>query len=73
MALRRGWGETTGRRYPETGDKELIDALCNVEEGLRDREVEFIDDVAKQMARGLIRALTPDQRRWAEDIWSRVG
>jgi len=72
MPLRRGWGEGN-RRFPNMADEDLIGALCDVEWGLRDREVEFIDDVARQMESGTIRGLTPDQRQWAEDIWERVG
>ncbi len=73
MALRRGWGkESRGLRFPDMTDKDIIEALCDVESGLRDSEMNFVDDVARQMEQHTIHGLTPDQRRWAEDIWERV-
>lgn len=69
--LRRGFGKEAQRFG--MNDRELIDALCDVEDGLRSGELRFIDDVGKQMSKGIISGLSPDQRKWAEDIWERVG
>lgn len=48
-------------------DIQLVDTLCNIESGLTDWEVNFVEDVARKVHdRGEI--LRPDQRRKAEQI-----
>lgn len=74
MALRRGFGEAgrPQRKFPDMDDRELIGALNDVEDGLRERELEFVDDMGRAMGKDLTLNLTVNQRRWAEDIWERV-
>lgn len=51
---------------------DLIEALCNVESGLTDREVEFVENIADlHQRRG--HYLTPKQLKWAEQIAERLG
>lgn len=48
-------------------DKELMDQLCEIERGLRDWEVKFVEDVAHQVHdRGT--PLTPEQLKSALEI-----
>ena len=56
--------------YRTATDKELAEALCEVEEGLTAWEVEFVDSVARQVASG--RLFTPRQRSKAEQIMEKV-
>lgn len=53
-------------------DKELIQALCEINEGLNDWELGFVDDIAQ---RALVKkeALTPRMRKKAEQILSEKG
>lgn len=48
-------------------DAELMADLCEIEEGLSEWEVEFVDDVSKRLERS--GSLTDGQRRKAEEIW----
>jgi len=50
-------------------DQELVDALCDIEEGLSEWEVEFVDSLSKWMDD--VGELTGPQRRKAEQIWSK--
>lgn len=52
-------------------DKEIADRLCDVEAGLSPRELDFVEDMAKQTTAG--RTMTEKQRDWALDILARVG
>lgn len=60
-------------------DEELIDALCDVERGLLDHELVFVDEQGRRLQQmrsgGRERhfRLSEKQRRWALDIWERVG
>lgn len=48
-------------------DRKLADELCEIEWGLTDWEVEFVESIARQVHDDK-RALTPDQRKKAEQI-----
>jgi len=52
-------------------DEDLVGALCDIEDGLNEWEVEFVDSIAKQFkAKGY---LTPGQRKKAEQIFDEKG
>ncbi len=53
-------------------DRKLVDALCEIEEGLTDWEVDFVEGVAKQVHDDR-RALTPDQLKKALEIQEDKG
>ena len=55
----------------EMDDKELIEALCDIEEGLSPWEVEFVDSLHKWLK--IHPKLTARQRRKAEEIWEDKG
>ena len=48
---------------------ELVEALCDIEQGLSRKEIEFIDSCDERLEDGL--ELTDKQRKWAEDIMRR--
>lgn len=48
-------------------DQELVDALCEIESGLTEWEVEFVESLANQLDQG--RALSDRQRAKAEQVW----
>lgn len=54
----------------ELTDMELVDELCEIEEGLSDWEVEFVDSIAKALRR--YGSLTPPQRVKAEQVYAEV-
>lgn len=51
-------------------DRELMHDLCEIEEGLTDWEVEFIESVAAQVF-DLEQSLTPDQLETALELHDR--
>lgn len=53
------------------GDKQLVEALANVEEGLISWELDFCESVSEQVENG--RALTTAQRDKIESILERLG
>lgn len=64
----------------DMGDAELIDALCDVEDGLYSGELKFVDEEGRKLAAhrkagGEDRdwSLSSKQRSWANRIWERVG
>ena len=52
-------------------DRELVDALCDIERGLTDWEVEFVEGIARQV-HDEKRALTPKQLEVALKIHDRL-
>lgn len=48
-------------------DRELVDALCEIEEGLTEWEVNFVDSITKQVI-DQARTLSSKQRAKAEAI-----
>ncbi len=50
-------------------DKELVDALCDIDEGLTEWEVDFVESIAKVVANGT--SLTVRQLRKADSILAR--
>lgn len=56
--------------YERADDAEIVEALCDVDEGLSEWEVEFVDSLAKWLKdRG---PLTEKQRAKAEQILSKL-
>ena len=53
-------------------DRDLIDALCEIDHGLTEWEMDFIDDVARQV-HDQKRALTPAQLKKALEIQDDKG
>lgn len=52
-------------------DEELVEALCDIDDGLTEWEVEFVESIAKQFkAKGY---LTSGQRTKAEQILDEKG
>lgn len=64
-----------GSGAADMSDAELVEALSDIEEGLWDRELEFVDDMGRQLALegGAKFSMSPRQRAWAEDIWTEKG
>jgi hypothetical protein len=64
--------------FENMDDAELMDALSDVEEGLREKELDFVEDNCRRLAglrddgREHAFRLSVKQRAWAEDIWERV-
>jgi len=56
-------------------DRQLIDALLDLDAGLQPEEVDFIDSVNRWLepAVGRVRVLTRKQRAWAVKIAMRMG
>lgn len=52
-------------------DQELVDALCEIEDGLSEWEVDFVESIAKSIK--TYGSLTPKQRGKAEDIYDQKG
>lgn len=52
----------------EAREKLMIKELCEVEEGLTDREVEFIEDMSKRDSRYEV---SERQLKWLEDLWKK--
>lgn len=52
-------------------DRLLTDKLCDIDEGLNEWEVNFVESIAKQTERGEI--LTPAQREKANEILDKKG
>lgn len=48
-------------------DRELVDALCEIDHGLRDWEVEFIESIA-ELVIDQQQELSPAQKRKGEEI-----
>ena len=55
----------------ELTDKELMEILCEIESGLTDWEVEFIEDVTKRVETGEV--LSKGRREKAEQIRREKG
>jgi|GEM_PF-5156505 len=67
-----------GEMFEDMDDAELMDALADVDSGLKSRELDFVEDNCRRLA-GLRKhgregdfRLSEKQRSWAEDIWERV-
>lgn len=54
-------------------DRDLIRSLCDLEEGLSEWEVEFVDDIAQRMKADPGMTLTLKQRAKATEIANREG
>ena len=52
-------------------DQSLTNDLLEIGEGLNEREMEFVESVAKQVQRG--QSLSDAQRRIAKEILERLG
>jgi len=52
-------------------DQELVDALCDIEDGLSGWEMEFADSLSKWLKEN--DDLTPKQRAKADEIWKDKG
>lgn len=53
----------------EDREKQMVKELCKVEEGLKDNEVNFIEDLSKRNA---AYKLSEKQLSWLESIWRRI-
>ena len=49
-------------------DRELVDALCEIDHGLSEWEVEFVEGIARQV-HDEKKGLSPKQRRISEEIF----
>jgi hypothetical protein len=52
-------------------DKELVDTLCEIDRGLSDWEVDFVESIAKQVEQH--RSLSEKQRAIANRIMSKLA
>ena len=52
-------------------DREIVDALCDIEDGMSEWEVDFVDSLDKQLRSGS--TLSPKQRAKADQIWEAKG
>ena len=69
----RGRGAAIPRDEPvsDDTDEDLVDELCEIEEGLTGWEMDFAESVAKQVEAW--RPLTERQREMIEKILTRLG
>lgn len=51
-------------------ERMLHEILAEEDADMRDKDVDFIESVAKQNEQGF--ALSPDQEEWIRDIWERI-
>lgn len=52
----------------EDREKMMVKELCEIEEGLKDNEVQFIEDLSKRHANY---ELSERQLKWLEDLWKK--
>jgi hypothetical protein len=52
-------------------DQALIDNIDEADANLGSREADFIESCMKRLERD--QTLTDKQRKWAQDIWERIG